>query len=1039
MYGVNYTGMKLILQAVLEIEMWNMMRMLCLQGCLHTNTLQNVYESRGAVVLGCIRGSGVPLLGHRFVRLLAAMQISEEQKTCILKSQMALDHGPSRAWLMYESAFFMQDRKAEVELNAAADLFEQNDCQPGILCCKVHILWKRSSSLRIEERFQSMLAISAWFEAQGDWNFNLLFISKAISILDFNRHLYSSREEARAQYLRNATGQDWAYQMQVARVGQLMDDTESDSKLINTQAEILRWLKVDHLVPIIEADLLKALYQCYTNRDRNLALATANQFMCCRMSRNNPYSKTLAVTRWLSSRFNIIQAQVDHAESQRRVDIPLLDSVMPQIHEIIQDYKSWLKQDQEHNYKAEAQLKALGLSIISLWLSRSGVKKPYSEYLHWSNIAGSTRQMPEQDEGRLVEDIMHYVNSIDRSLDHTAPQEFKLEVLENCEKMITQRSEHPACTLYSTIYLYCYLAAKLRVIIKGLNKIAKPSDAEQLSLHLNKYIIKIMWKCFIQVWPHRNKFPERAVDCYDQIIEALIILSKLDPSSVEQYARHLQSAMQEYDLLYDSFRTKTINTAALPQLIEKLTIIEGTSSWTKLLNFFTEFEILNSNHVGAWERFQRCRSQSFLDALRGQRVDDKILDSPYGRRSQIESRSRENSHSPDFVFVDWFFCLTSSEVYRVIVANGLPVWSKIQITRGNINAWVRRYLQFPLAGFKPLEQDTKALHRFNLPNLLSGLEDHCEPGSLIVLGLSKDLAEIPIHAIPLNRRPLIARNPIVYAANYETFRILEDRIPEVASLNDATFMASYDSANFPRETEILETSMKTLAQFYGGKAIVGDALTSEAFKSGLQARWVHYHGHVKYDPEMFLGHSFVFTRHNLDKEQPLDTSPEDGVNKHESVGTGIQKQLLSKDERVTMTEIFDIDLTTNRPVVLAIACDSIVQQMVSGEEPTGLATALLCAGASTVVGSLWPLRSSDGRKFSEVFYKHLNHCIHENTGSVDLSRLLQQTLSVLRGLEDSTPYQWASFCLIGARWFHYKIKELAAPISILPAEHLVAK
>jgi hypothetical protein len=45
--------------------------------------------------------------------------------------------------------------------------------------------------------------------------------------------------------------------------------------------------------------------------------------------------------------------------------------------------------------------------------------------------------------------------------------------------------------------------------------------------------------------------------------------------------------------------------------------------------------------------------------------------------------------------------------------------------------------------------------------------------------------------------------------------------------------------------------------------------------------------------------------------------------------------------------------------------------MAAGNEPLGLVTALFVAGASSVLGTLWPIYSSTGRRFAIHFYQSI--------------------------------------------------------------------
>jgi CHAT domain-containing protein len=58
-------------------------------------------------------------------------------------------------------------------------------------------------------------------------------------------------------------------------------------------------------------------------------------------------------------------------------------------------------------------------------------------------------------------------------------------------------------------------------------------------------------------------------------------------------------------------------------------------------------------------------------------------------------------------------------------------------------------------------------------------------------------------------------------------------------------------------------------------------------------------------------------------------------------------------------------------VVILSTCQSATGEVLAGEGPLSLARAFLQAGASTVVGSLWPLRDDETARLFDAFYRHL--------------------------------------------------------------------
>jgi len=119
-----------------------------------------------------------------------------------------------------------------------------------------------------------------------------------------------------------------------------------------------------------------------------------------------------------------------------------------------------------------------------------------------------------------------------------------------------------------------------------------------------------------------------------------------------------------------------------------------------------------------------------------------------------------------------------------------------------------------------------------------------------------------------------------------------------------------------------------------------------------------------------------------------------------------------------MNDITTLDL--NRAYVTLIACEGGIQDFsLQGDEPLGLLSIFLIGGATSALGALWPIQSTTGRKFTQIFYNYfISHVDRTEFGPiVNLAMALQHTSLCVRACtETQTPYHWAAFVLYGA-WF----------------------
>ena len=66
-----------------------------------------------------------------------------------------------------------------------------------------------------------------------------------------------------------------------------------------------------------------------------------------------------------------------------------------------------------------------------------------------------------------------------------------------------------------------------------------------------------------------------------------------------------------------------------------------------------------------------------------------------------------------------------------------------------------------------------------------------------------------------------------------------------------------------------------------------------------------------------------------------------------------------------------------------MACASTLQAITPGDEPLGLVTALLCAGAASVLGPMWPVQSRTARAFTERFVANWDGARYHRAGDKD--------------------------------------------------------
>jgi CHAT domain-containing protein len=386
-------------------------------------------------------------------------------------------------------------------------------------------------------------------------------------------------------------------------------------------------------------------------------------------------------------------------------------------------------------------------------------------------------------------------------------------------------------------------------------------------------------------------------------------------------------------------------------------------------------------------------------------------------------------------FVDWFIPQVVGSKQKGIVllvrhSDGSTSSRTLDITAQTVEKWIRRVLDFPREAEAPLRIEGAAARLRELDKVVRGLEELTQEDDLLILSPSGLLNRIPIHALRVAGQPLFERNPFIYSSSAAVFRHCLMRATHKVSSNavdthdaarehKAALLAVYDEPTETGAVECVEIYIHAtkLAVDFPYKIHTGSDVTKTSFQSaGCNAQWVHYHGHAVFNETDVLQSGLVLAEGAHRDNPETDTDKQSGI--------------------LTVAEIFGIDMLDNAPHFTIIACDSGTQKVAPGDEPLGLIPALLYAGAASVIGTLWPVDSATGRRFSEFFHHELklqldsHHRQQEEGGKkprrifLDLASALRNTVRKLRrpvdglGVVDTRqPLHWAPWILHGC-WYH---------------------
>ncbi|KIW72760.1 hypothetical protein PV04_00935 [Phialophora macrospora] len=336
------------------------------------------------------------------------------------------------------------------------------------------------------------------------------------------------------------------------------------------------------------------------------------------------------------------------------------------------------------------------------------------------------------------------------------------------------------------------------------------------------------------------------------------------------------------------------------------------------------------------------------------------------------------------IFADWFMFNGRIFVCTVKDQESPMVWS-CNLSRQAVEDWKARWIDGTDGLYQDeLDEDDDECCLRELDGLVDFVPLVSKAGDLIVCSASGALHSIPLHALWIKQEPLIVRNFVIYCASLTTFAQCFQRAAETEpKTGSRTVFAAYEDGPetlfSEQEQERIYSSVQVLGSSLNADVYFGPSAQRSHFQQAIQrSALFHFHGHCR-----------------LDKADVSDQA------------------LVLPDGSMTVKDLFGLQL--HQPHITLIACSSSTQGISAGDEPLGLVTALLCAGASSVLGTLWPTHSSTGRAFSKVFYEKVKECHGDNLNVVDLAAALRAAALDLRAdRRTRKPADWAAFVLHGS-------------------------
>ena len=359
-------------------------------------------------------------------------------------------------------------------------------------------------------------------------------------------------------------------------------------------------------------------------------------------------------------------------------------------------------------------------------------------------------------------------------------------------------------------------------------------------------------------------------------------------------------------------------------------------------------------------RLRSVRSRMRAEPALADYVEQRLGDAPdlADIRQTLRDIARPAALAEWFALGDrLFLALVRKEAEPVIVPLSLGLGEVTRFVAGSLSAET----------YRATLRDAPELLDALAP-LVAELGRRTDPGEALILCPTEALFAVPLHALPVDGAPLIARNPIGYAPSLGVLRACMARAGRDRAGAAAVFGDTW------RDRDSAAVLATLVADSLGTQAVLGDEVTREAVIGALaEADILHFQGHARHDPVDALR----------------------------------SRLLLAGDQALLAGDLLAMRIHS-RTIVLG-ACESAAHHTDPGDEILGLIPAFLLAGATRVVAAQWRVYEGAAAAFMEEFYARAR-----TLALIDAVR--ESALAVRARPDFASPLFWAPFMLYGAGW-----------------------
>lgn len=374
--------------------------------------------------------------------------------------------------------------------------------------------------------------------------------------------------------------------------------------------------------------------------------------------------------------------------------------------------------------------------------------------------------------------------------------------------------------------------------------------------------------------------------------------------------------------------------------------------------------------------------------------------------------------------VEWYITDDSFHTFIITYQSQHPqVWSSSAKERQAFLDWQEEYLQdYQQNREQWIEKLSECLNRLShilhIDDIISSLPSNCDQ---IILIPHRFLHLIPLHALPLSEGDcLLDRFPrgVRYAPSCQLLQLTQNQ----ARTNFERFLAIQ---NPTKDLGYTTVEVGTIQHYFSHADVFVENAAQKATLVQVKTKDDGTREVIQ-NSQLSLANCAHFSCHSeFNFKSPLDSA-----------------LLLADGERLTLGEIFDLDLSQCRLVTLSACETGLTNYKILSDEYVGIPSSFLYAGSPSIVSSLWTVQDVSTAFLIIKFYqnlslsetvaialnqaqlwlrnltkKELQEWISENQISLDatLNMSLRRRLHKMSDNEQpfNSPFHWAAFCAIG--------------------------